>query len=91
MFKMFKDKKILVAGRAGFVGTNLIKRLLVLGADNIRATIHKKEPTILNKGVEYIKCDLSKKEDCQKVVKGVDYVFMCAANTSGAAVMEKLL
>jgi len=86
---MFKDKKILVGGGAGFIGTNLIKRFLALGADNIRATIHKKEPTILNKRIEYMKCDLTKKEDCQKVVKGVDYVFMCAANTSGAAVMEK--
>ncbi len=88
MFKMFKDKKILVAGGAGFIGTNLIKRFLALGADNIRATSHRKEPTILNKRVEYMKCDLTKKEDCQKVVKGVDYVFMCAANTSGAGVME---
>jgi GDP-L-fucose synthase len=26
-------------------------------------------------------------EDCRRVVEGMDYVFMCAANTSGAAVM----
>ena len=32
---------------------------------------------------------MTKREDCQKVAKDMDYVFMCAANTSGAAVMEK--
>lgn len=26
-------------------------------------------------------------EDCQKIVGDMDYVFMCAANTAGAAVM----
>lgn len=44
----FKDKKILVAGRAGFVGTNLIKNLLPLGA-KVRATIHKKNQLFLIK------------------------------------------
>ena len=31
--------------------------------------------------------DLTQLPDCQRVVEGMDYVFMCAANTSGAAVM----
>ena len=89
MFEVFKGKKVLVAGGAGFVGTNLIKRLLGCGVDNILATIHKKEPAIIDKRIEYIKCDLTEKEDCRKVVKDIEYVFMCAANTSGAAVIEK--
>ncbi len=89
MFKMFEDKEILVAGGAGFIGTNSMKRFLALGADNIRATVHKKEPTILHERIEYMKCDLTKKEDCQRAVKDIDYVFMAAANTSGAAVMQK--
>jgi len=85
---MFKDKKILVAGGAGFVGTNLIDRLLSLGAD-IRATIHNKPPAIEDGRIEYATCDLMEKKDCQHVAEGVDYVFMCAANTSGAGVMAK--
>lgn len=75
-----------MAGGTGFIGTNLINRLLSLGA-NVRATIHKRTPIITDSRVEYIKCDLLGMEDCYKVVKGMDYVFMCAANTSGAAVM----
>ncbi len=31
--------------------------------------------------------DLTKSEDCEELVKGIDYVFMCAASTSGAAVI----
>jgi len=84
---MFKDAKVLVAGGTGFVGVNLINRLLSLGA-NIRATLHRKLPVIADERVEYVKCDLTKMEDCKKVVAGMDYVFMCAANTSGAAVMQ---
>ncbi|MBA7580851.1 GDP-L-fucose synthase [subsurface metagenome] len=85
---MFNGQNVLVGGGTGFVGVNLINRLLSLGA-NIRATIHRKDPVIRDEKIEYIRCDLTKREDCQKVVKDMDYVFMCAANTSGAAVMEK--
>lgn len=88
MFEVFKNKKVLVTGGAGFIGTNLLKRLLEIGT-NLRAAIHKKDPFIIDKRIEYIKCDLTKKKDCQKVVKGMDYVFMCAANTSGANVIER--
>lgn len=83
---MFKKKNILVAGGTGFVGINLINRLLSLDA-NVRATIHNKDPIITDSRIEYIKCDLLRMEDCKKVVRDMDYVFMCAANTSGAAVM----
>lgn len=88
MTDFFENKRVLVAGGSGFVGTNLAKRLVSLDA-NVRATIHKKPPVFDTQGVEYITCDLTKKEDCKKATQGIDYVFMCAANTSGAAVMEK--
>ena len=81
------NKKILVTGGAGFVGTNLLLTLLEKGV-RIRATIHKKPPQINNSKIEFIKADLTNPSDCKKVVEGVDLVFMCAANTSGAAVIE---
>ena len=85
---MFKNKKILVAGGAGFIGVNLIKRLLKYDAD-IRATLHRKPAVIKDERINYIKCELTNANDCKQVVEGMDYIFMCAANTSGAAVMEK--
>lgn len=84
----FKSKKILVAGGAGFIGTNLIKKLLKLGSQ-VRAADIKQKLQIQDNRIEYIRGDLTKKQDCQKAVKDVDYVFMAAANTSGAAVMDK--
>lgn len=83
---MFKGKNVLVIGGAGFVGVNLINRLLSLGA-NVRATVHRKGPVILDERIEYVKCDLTNMEDCKKIVSDMEYVFMCAANTSGAAVI----
>lgn len=85
---MFKNKNVLVAGGTGFVGVNLIERLLERGAC-IRATLHRKPPVLTDDRITYVTCDLTNREDCNKLVKDMDFVFMCAANTSGAAVMEK--
>jgi GDP-L-fucose synthase len=84
---MFKNAKVLVTGGAGFVGINLINRLLDEGAQ-VRATLYNKDPVIKDHRIEYIRGDLRLEEDCEKVVDGMDYVFMCAANTSGAKVMS---
>lgn len=83
---IFNGKNVLVAGGTGFVGINLINRMLILGA-NVRATIHRKAPVIKGDRIDYVTCDLLSMEDCRKVVEDMDYVFMCAANTSGAAVI----
>ena len=83
----FIDKKVLVAGGAGFVGTNLVQKLLELEA-KVRA-VDIKELQIKDERIEYFQADLTQKQNCQKAVEGVEYVFMMAANTSGAQVMEK--
>jgi GDP-L-fucose synthase len=82
-----KDKKVLVTGGSGFVGTNLLKRLLSSKC-KLFTTIHHTQPQFIDDSIEYINADLTNPKDCLKATAGIDYVFMCAANTSGAAVME---
>lgn len=85
---LLKNSQVLVTGGAGFVGTNLILKLLEYGA-KITATLHKKPAQIQDKRIKFFRGDLRDKNFCRKVTADKDYVFMCAANTSGAAVIEK--
>lgn len=84
----FKGKRVLVAGAAGFVGTHLVQRLIDLGSE-VRGTLFNNPPQRKDSRVEYVSCDLTKLEDCVSVTKDIDFVFMAAANSSGAGVIEK--
>lgn len=79
-----RGASVLVAGATGLIGSNLIVRLLAEGA-RVRATLHRREPVIADPRVEYLRCDLTQGADCRRSVEGVEIVFLCAANTSGAA------
>lgn len=87
MTNFFQNKKVLVAGASGFVGTHLFKRLNKLGA-KVLGTYNRKPSKNLPFSSQ-IQCDFTKYDDCLKATNNIDYVFMCAAKTSGAAVMEK--
>jgi len=80
--------KCLVAGGAGFLGHYTIRRLIDAGA-SVRATLHDKPAVVEDGRVEYLKVDLRRPEHCTQVMQGMDYVFMCAANTQGAAVIRE--
>lgn len=84
----YSGKRILVAGGSGFVGTHLTSHLSNLGAQ-VRSTFYSKEPRQRIGSVEYVSANLMNSEDCKRVTRDVDYVFMAAANSSGAAVMER--
>jgi GDP-L-fucose synthase len=84
----FKNKKVLIAGGAGFFGINLTKRFLALGA-NVRASLHKTEHLWKDSSVEYVSVDLEKSEHCMRMCEEVDFLVIASANSSGAAVMEK--
>ena len=84
----FDGKKVLVTGASGFVGTNLLLRLLSTDA-RIRAVVHHRRPWVQDPRIEYLACDLTLPEDCRRATDGVDYVFHCAASTSGAAVISQ--
>ena len=79
----YNDKSVLVTGATGLIGANLAQELVRRGA-RVRATLHVKDPVFDDENVSYVRCDLTRAEDCTRVVEGIDYAFLCAANTSGA-------
>jgi GDP-L-fucose synthase len=83
-----QGKRVLIAGSTGLIGSNLTARLVREGA-LVRATLHRRAPVIVDDRVEYVTCDLTLGEDCRRVVEGVEVVYLCAANSSGAAMMAK--
>jgi GDP-L-fucose synthase len=84
----YSGKKILVAGGSGFIGTNLTATLSRMGAQ-IRSTFHFKDYHQRLESVEYVSADLLLSEDCARVTRDMDFVFMCAAESSGAEVIER--
>ncbi len=80
-----KNKKILVTGGAGFIGSNLCNKLLeqnnrVVCLDNF-ATGHRYnvESFLTNSNFTLIEGDIRNYEDCVKAVEGCDLVFHEAA------------
>jgi GDP-L-fucose synthase len=83
----FTGKNVLIAGAAGFIGTNLALALAARNA-RLRLTVHEKPLQAPVPGAEILTLDLRRAEHCAQAVQGMDYVFLCAAHTSGAAVIR---
>lgn len=82
----FKNKKILITGTTGLLGTNLYNRLTNLNLD-IRRVYNTRRPRPLIG--DFICGDLRDANICNAATKDVDIVIHTAASTSGAAVMDK--
>ena len=82
-------KNILVTGGSGFLGTNILNKLSKIFEFKLFSTTHTSVNFKRISNVHYIQANLENLEDCRKVCKDMDLVLMCAANSSGAAVMEK--
>jgi len=68
----------LVTGGGGFLGGAIVQRLLARG-DTVRSVTRSRYPWLDDLGVEQFTVDLSKPEEVQKAVEGVDLVFHVAA------------
>ena len=75
---MFKDKKIVVTGGGGMIGTHYIKELLNRGT-KIRTHTHNRPLNVVDDRIEVLEnIDLEKFDDCMKLVEGSDYVIHSA-------------
>jgi GDP-L-fucose synthase len=70
MAGFWKDNKFLVTGGVGFLGTYLVKKMKAKGASKVEIP--------RSKG-----CNLVKRKNCRKVVKGKDIVIHLAAKVGG--------
>ena len=73
MSRFWKNKKILVTGGAGFLGSRVVENL-------VKKRKVKRENIFIPRSSEF---DLRKKEVCRKVVVGVDVVIHLAGNVGG--------
>jgi len=81
----YQGKKVLVTGGAGFIGTHIVQELLKQDA-KVCVTVHKRPMIVKDDRLEIVQADLTRLEDCQRAVRGVDYVFHAAGAVAAAAV-----
>ena len=81
---MYKNKKILVTGGTGMIGSHLIE-LLIKKEAKIRTVLHNRPipKEIQKEEVEFAQGDLTNKEFTDRIMKDVDFVFHLAAYTGG--------
>ena len=77
---LYKNKKVVVTGGSGFVGTNMVLELLNRGA-NVRTSTHKRPMQIQDDRIELLEnIDLTKFDDAMTLIDGADIVIHCAGD-----------
>ena len=78
-----EKRKVLICGSTGFIGRNLVERLIQRDDLEIFGT-HFKRPALDIKGFKSIFADLTDSKSVDEVIKNKDIVIQAAATTSGA-------
>ena len=78
-----------ITGATGLMGSFALLRLSRETDIKVRAVWHEKEPWIFSENIEYVRADLTRSEDAQRVVQNMEYLLMFAGELSTAAVISK--
>lgn len=78
---MFKNRRVLVTGGTGLIGSHVVEQLLKKEAA-VRITEHNRK-NFFGGSVEVYSGDLTDFKFCMKAVKDMDYVIHCAAQSGG--------
>src|SRR3989344_4150761 len=81
MTKFWKDRKVLVTGAGGFVGSNAVNYLLKKEAD-VTALISPRS-ALKPRTTRYLKVDLLNPEEAERGCKGIDTILNFAAVDGG--------
>ena len=78
MSDFYKNKKIVVTGGSGMIGTHMIQHLLDKGAW-VRTSTHNTPLRCGDKNIDVVEnIDLTNIDDCVKLINGADYVIHLA-------------
>lgn len=83
--EFFKNKPVLVTGGTGFVGSHIVEELLHSGA-RVRVPVHTRAMRLAHNQLELVKADLTLKDDCLRVLNGIEYVIHAAGPVGAAGV-----
>jgi GDP-L-fucose synthase len=82
---MADTSRVFVAGATGLTGTSIVQQLLHLEPSLlVRGTYHTQPPALVDRRVEYVKADLTRRSDCRKALSGCSAAILAAATTGGA-------
>lgn len=79
--------RMLVAGAAGFIGTNFLNRVKDKEEFEVLAVYHRRKPVVVSGNIRCVQADLRNPEECGKVTRDIDHVCMFAGRLSTTAVM----
>jgi dihydroflavonol-4-reductase len=88
------EKKILITGGTGFLGTHIVRQLVDSGAKNLRVMASSVPTWMMDAGIEPLEGSVTSRDDVISAVRNVSAIFHLAGKVSrdnnDAAVMNKV-